>query len=314
VLSQQRGQREMMELAAAAQFDTGFYRSIRFTAADGSLGFTREALAHPLHAPAWFVALAPIESTPGVAQVSDGWRALGSIEVVSQTAFAHDELWRGSLRAAFALAVVGALAGLLAALGVGRIRAARRDGGAGRVAAARRIPDGDRAAGARAATPDARDEFDGRAAARRLRGAGRAGREHAPPGELRHADRPVEPRPLHGAAGAALKREDGPASGGLILLRVLDLADLNRRLGREATDRMIRTIAQTLQAYTQRVGGAFVGRLNGSDFALALPEGGISDETARRWSTCCACAARVRRERGGGRGRVETRHGEELGR
>src|SRR5205085_7974186 len=73
-------------------------------------------------APAWFVALTPIESVPGVAQVTDGWRALGSIEVVSQSAFAHDELWQGALRAAAALAAVGVLAGLLAVLGVGRIR------------------------------------------------------------------------------------------------------------------------------------------------------------------------------------------------
>src|ERR1700712_5337890 len=53
VLSQQKGQREMMELVAAAQFDTGFYRSIRFIGADGVQVFNREAAARPLHAPAW---------------------------------------------------------------------------------------------------------------------------------------------------------------------------------------------------------------------------------------------------------------------
>ena len=315
VLSQQRGQRELMELAAAAQFDTGFYRSIRFTAADGQPVFTREALARPLHAPAWFVALAPIESTPGVAQVSDGWRALGSIEVVSQTAFAHDELWQGSLRAAFALAVVGVLAGLLAALGVGRIRrpldetveqAASLQRGEYLTVIEPNVPELKRLTRAmNSMVARLRVVFEAQAA------------------QVESMRRQASCDTLTGLSnrahfmaqlGAALKREDSPASGGLILLRVLDLADLNRQLGRETTDRLIRTIAQTLQAYTQRVGGAFVGRLNGSDFALALPEGGISDETARALVDLLRVALPAfGSEVSVAAGATETHHGEELG-
>jgi EAL domain-containing protein (putative c-di-GMP-specific phosphodiesterase class I)/GGDEF domain-containing protein len=80
--------------------------------------------------------------------------------------------------------------------------------------------------------------------------------------------------------GASLHREDGPAAGGLVLLRVIDLAEVNRSLGHESTDRLIAAIAHTLQTYTQRVDGAFVGRLNGSDFGLTLPVGGLARETA----------------------------------
>jgi diguanylate cyclase (GGDEF)-like protein len=84
-----------------------------------------------------------------------------------------------------------------------------------------------------------------------------------------------------GQLAAVLQREDGSAEGGLVLLRVLDLAELNRALGHEVTDRLICAIAQALQAYTVRVDGCFVGRLNGSDFALCLPVGGLAEETAR---------------------------------
>jgi EAL domain-containing protein (putative c-di-GMP-specific phosphodiesterase class I)/GGDEF domain-containing protein len=315
VLSQQKGQREMMELVSAAQFDTGFYRSIRFTGADGNVVFKREASAKPLHAPAWFVALAPIESAPGVAQVSDGWRALGSIEVVSQSAFAHDELWQGSLSAAFALAVVGALAGLLAALGVGRIRrpldetvqqAASLQRGEYLTVAEPKVPELKRLTRAmNSMVGRLRVVFEAQAAqVESLRQqascdglTGLSNRAH-----------------FMAQLGAALKREDGQAAGGLILLRVLALADVNRSLGREATDRMIRAIAQALEEYTQRVNGAFVGRLNGSDFALALPRGGISDETARAvvallQSTLPAFGTQVAVAAGA----VETRHGDELG-
>ncbi|MDH4062106.1 MAG: GGDEF domain-containing protein, partial [Aquincola sp.] len=40
-LSQQKGDAQLMELLLAAQFDTGFYRRIRFVRADGSMAFER---------------------------------------------------------------------------------------------------------------------------------------------------------------------------------------------------------------------------------------------------------------------------------
>ncbi len=282
VLSQQKGQRELMELAAAAQFDTGFYRRIRFTGVDGKVVFEREAVAKPLAAPAWFVALLPIELAPGVAQVSDGWRALGSIEVVSQSAYAHDELWHGSVQAAFALAIVGVLAGLLAWLGVGRIRrpldetveqAASLQRGEYLTVNEPSVPELRRLARAMNSMVERlRVVFEGQAA------------------QVESLRRQANCDALSGLSnrghfmaqlGAALQREDGQATGGLVLLRVLQLAEVNRRLGREITDRLIVGIAHTLQAYEERAPGALVGRLNGSDFALALPEGGVALESAQ---------------------------------
>ena len=112
---------------------------------------------------------------------------------------------------------------------------------------------------------------------------------------------------------AALQREDGHAAGGLVLLRVLNLTDVNRALGRESTDALIAAIAQTLQTYTQRVDGSFVGRLNGSDFALGLPRGGVARETAQAViellrAALPALAAHVAVAAGA----VEMRHGAEL--
>lgn len=285
VLSQQKGQRELMELAAAAQFDTGFYRRIRFTSVDGKVLFEREAAAKPLQAPGWFVALLPIEPVPGQAQVSDGWRALGSIEVVSQSAYAHDELWRGSVQSALALAAVGAVAGLLAWLGVGRIRkpldetveqAASLQRGEYLTVAEPNVPELKRLTRAmNSMVGRLRVVFEGQAAQveslRRQANcdglSGLANRSH-----------------FMAQLSTALQREDGQASGALVLLRVLQLADVNRRLGHERTDRLIVAIAHTLQAYASDASGAptaLVGRLNGSDFALALPEGGVALESAQ---------------------------------
>jgi len=282
VLSQQKGDRELMGLVMSSLFDTGFYRSIRFTASGGGAGFAREAPAEPQDAPAWFVALLPIESVPGVAQVSDGWRALGSVSVQSHTAYAHDQLWHGSQRAALALAVVGVLAGLLGSLVVNRMRRPLEQ----TVAQAQSLERGEYVTVAEPPVPELRRlvramnsmvarlkaVFEGQAA------------------QVETLRRQANCDPLTGLSnrthfmgqlGAVLQREDGAAEGGLVLLRLIDLAGINRALGHAATDRLIGTVAQALQAYTGRVGGCFVGRLNGSDFALCLPVGGVARETAQ---------------------------------
>ena len=284
-LSQQRGQPELMALVATAQFDSGFYDRIRLTDAEGRTAFERSArsdMAVAHGAPAWFVKLVPIESAPGVAQLSDGWRALGSVEVVSQSTYAHDELWRGTLRAAAALACVGGLAGVLAALVVARIRRPLDDA----VRQANALQIGEYLTCTEPDVPELRRLTRAmNTMVHRLRSV-----FEAQAAQVEAMRRQATCDALTGLSnrnhfmallGASLQREDGPAAAGLVLLRVLDLAEVNRTLGHASTDRLIATIAQTLQAYTQRVEGAFVGRLNGSDFGLALPAGGLAHETAQ---------------------------------
>ena len=281
VLSQQKGQRDLMELAVAAQFDTGFYRRIRVIGADGKPLFEREAPEQPQGAPAWFVAWVPIASVPGVAQVADGWRALGSVEVESQSSYAHEQLWRGSLRSLWAMALVGALAGALAWLAVRRIRRPLDATVAQAVSLQRgeyvtviepNVPELRRLARAmNAMVARLRTVFEGQAA------------------QVESLRRQASCDPLTGLPSrthfmarlaATLQSEDGTRAGGLVLLRVLQLGEINRSLGRDTTDNLIATIAHTLQAYTERVNGAFAGRLNGADFALVLPEGGMAHESA----------------------------------
>ena len=281
VLSQQKGQRELIELAASAQFDTGFYRRIRLTGLDGNLVFERVAAALVQDAPDWFVALVPIQSVPGVAQVSDGWRALGAVEVESQSAYAHDQLWRGSVRSALALLLVGAVAGGLAWLAVVRIRRPLD----ATVAQATSLQRGEYVTVVEPKVPELRRlTRTMNAMVERLRVVfeGQAAQVESLRRQANCDALTGLPSRAHfmGRLTAALQNEDGTRAVGLVLLRVLQLAELNRSLGRDTTDSVIATIAHTLEAYTDRVKGAFVGRLNGADFALVLPAGGMSHETA----------------------------------
>lgn len=282
VLSQHKGDPALMELALAGQFDTGHYRRIRFIRADGSTAFAREAQPLPLDAPPWFERLLPIEAAPGVAQVSDGWQALGRVEVESHDTFAHDELWHAVRRAGSAMLVLGLLAALAGAVIVGRIRRPLERA----VEQARSLERGEYVTVAEPGTPELRrlvramnsmvtrlkQVFEGQATQvetlRRQANCdaltGLSNRSH-----------------FLGQLDAMLHREDGSAESGLVLLRILDLAELNRSIGHASTDRLIETVAQALQTYTARVAGCFIGRLNGSDFAMCLPAGGVAEETAR---------------------------------
>ena len=282
VLSQQKGDAALMELVMSAQYDTGFYRRMRFLGADGKQTFLRETTLKPADAPGWFERALPIEAEAGVAQVSDGWRALGRIEVQSQDSFAHDELWHAVQRAAGAMAVVGLLAALAGAVIVNRIRRPLEQ----TVEQARSLERGEYITVAEPSAPELRRvarAMNSMVARLKLVFEGQATQVETLRRQA-HCDGLTglsNRAHFMGQLGTVLHREDGSAEGGLVLLRVLDLAGLNRALGHEATDRLILAISQALQAYTQRVKGCFVGRLNGSDFAMCLPVGGVAEETAR---------------------------------
>ena len=80
---------------------------------------------------------------------------------------------------------------------------------------------------------------------------------------------------------ALLRGQGAPTELGLVLLRLRDLQGMNQRIGHAATDHVLEALGQALQAYPLRIARCSAGRLNGSDFALLLPTGGVADETAQ---------------------------------
>ena len=66
----------------------------------------------------------------------------------------------------------------------------------------------------------------------------------------------------------------------LLLLRLRDLAGLNRRMGHETANGVLRMVAAGVQAAADQHPGAILGRLNGTDFVLMLPRKGIARATA----------------------------------
>lgn len=280
-LSQQHGDPALMELLMAAQFDTGFYRSINFVRGDGKVVFDRQGDAHPVRAPRWFVGLLPIESTAGVAQVSDGWRALGQLRVVSQVSYAYDDLWRSAVRTSAWMLCVALGAGLAAS---SAIRRWRRPLDA-TVEQANALVEGRYVSVAEPNVPELRrltSAMNGMV--QRVRAL-----FEAQAGQLELLRRQAHCDPLTGLLHrahflqrleAVLQPEEGSGAGGMVLVRLADLPGMNLRAGRESTDQALLLIARALQAYPDRVPECFAGRLNGSDFALCLPAPGVAREAA----------------------------------
>ncbi|MEP6505964.1 MAG: LapD/MoxY N-terminal periplasmic domain-containing protein, partial [Betaproteobacteria bacterium] len=272
-LSQQRGDPVALELAIASQFDTGYYERIRLTAPGGKTLVEKVSDARPQNAPAWFTALLGIAPADGVAQVSDGWRQIGRLEVRSQSAFADDELWQGTLNTVGVLLVLVIGAGLFSWFGVNRIR----------VPLLRTVEQARAITERRFVIVDEPDMPELRNVTRAMNAM--VGRVKAmfdeQAGQVELLRRQAHCDPLTGLSNRAhflgrmkvmLDAEDGAASGALVMVRLVELQSLNRTLGRSATDRVLQDAAGAMVESSRRQSASEVGRLNGSDFALALPD------------------------------------------
>jgi len=273
-----------IELQVAAIFDSGQYQIVRLIDPEGRVML--EKISQPLagDVPAWFVRLFPIVSEPGRAQVSDGWKQFGTIELVSHSQFAYRALWDGGLLLLLWFAVGGVVVGLLATQFLQRIKRPLDAvvGQAEAICERRFIRIAEPKPPELKSVASAMNAMVDRLQAMFAKEAGRleALRREATLDALTGlANRPYFLNQLD----AALSDDDAPPAGSLLLLRVADLAGINRRIGREMTDELLRRVGAVLQeqAAERQIAdrhAAAAARLNGADFALLLP--GVHDPSA----------------------------------
>ena len=265
-----------VELQIAAVFDSGQYAAVRLIDPNGKLMIEKTSPQDAGSVPEWFIRVFPIDSQPGQAQVSSGWNQFGTIALVSHSHFAYEELWSGTLKLLGWFAIGGGLMGLL---GMRFLRRIRRplDAVVGQAQAIseRRFttiqepstPELKSLASAMNAMVDRLKVMFAEEAAR-----------------LEQVRREANLDSLTGLANrtyfmnqlaAALSEDDAAASGSLVLLRLADLAGINKRAGREMADELLRRVGSTLNGLAAEKPNAASARLNGADFALLLP--GVQD-------------------------------------
>ncbi|HEX6735967.1 MAG TPA: EAL domain-containing protein [Azonexus sp.] len=268
-----------VELQVAAVFDSGQYQAVRVIDPDDRV--TIEKTSPPLagDVPEWFVRLFPIVAEPGRAQVSSGWSQFGTVELESHSHFAYQALWDGGLRLLLWFVAGAAVMGLLGMHFLQRIKRPLDAvvGQAEAISEQRFIRIAEPAPHELKSVASAMNAMVDRLKAMFAKEAARleALRREATLDALTGlANRPYFLNQLD----AALSDDDAMPTGSLLLLRIADLAGINRRLGRELTDELLRRLGAALHEHTVDRPGAAAARLNGADFALLLP--GVQDPSA----------------------------------
>ncbi len=275
-----------VELAVSALFDSGHYESIRVTDPLGKTIVERRAAAGFNGAPAWFTRVLPIVSQPGQAQISSGWKQFGTVQLVSHSRFAYEALWKSVWELAGALFVATLIGGYLGTLILRRLRAPLRAViGQAKAITERRfvtieepaVPELRQLATAMNTTVRRlKSMFDEEAA--RLDAVRREANCDALTGL---ANRSHFLARLHDA----LEAEDSRGIG-LILVRLADLAGINKRLGRDATDELLRRFAAVLSEASAQQADNLAARLNGADYALLLTgQAGVREQAGALMNT-----------------------------
>lgn len=269
-LSQKNIDHVELGLIVAALFDSGHYASIKVSDPAGKVIVERVATPETSKVPAWFVQAFPIVSAPGQAQISSGWKQLGSVALVTHSAYAYQTLWDSTQKMVAALTLSGLIAGYLATLILRRLkqplRAVIEQANALRerrfiVAPESTVPELRRLSGAMNSTVTLLKSMFAEEAER-----------------LETLRRQANTDALTGLANRShflaqlqvmLDAEDAPP-GSLLILRLSRLAELNRQQGRIKADALLQKTGALLSAQAQALPEGFAARLNGSDFALLL--------------------------------------------
>ena len=283
-MSQMEKDPVLIELLISAQFDIGHYRQIKLVSPSGKVMIERVSDAVNDKVPAWFVNLIPLASEPGIAQVQDGWRQYGTLTVISNNRFAYLALWQGNFRLLIWF-LVGAL--MCGAIGTFILRAISRPLG--------EVVKQAEAIGARrfvTIEEPRTQEFRSVVRAMNALSGQVRGMLDEESTRLERLRRDAQHDALTGLMNRehflnkiryALEGEDAAPVGALFILRLPDLIKMNKELGREATDTLLKRVASALQESCPDE-PCLIGRLNGADFAVLAPDVDAVDELARQIS------------------------------
>ena len=259
-----------MELLLSALFDNGHYQEIRLVDPAGKVIVERQAAAdREPGVPAWFVGLLPIKADPGVAHITEGWKQYGTISLASHSKFAYQDLWKGTLELIGWFAAGGIVAGLLGTLMLRLITRPLNQV----VDQANAITERRFISVEEPKVPELRSvvsAMNDMVARVKQMFAEEAARLDALRKKLNHDANSGLPNRDYfmGRLREALESDESAPYGVLLLLRLKDLIEINRSLGRERTDRLLLDIGNSLKTLCGTHDKWLPARLNGPDFAL----------------------------------------------
>lgn len=267
-----------IELTTTALFDSGHYELIRVVDPEGNQIVERVGVVDDRDAPQWFVRWLPIHATPGQAKINNEVQQVGTVTVVSHNHFAYAMLWGSVWPTIAAMTFACLVGGSLGAIILGRLKAPLQ----AVIDQATAITERRFVTIDEPAVPELKHlALAMNATIRRLR---TMFQDEA--ARLETLRREANFDPLTGLANRnhfmarlrqALDAEDA-GEGTLLLIRLADLAGVNRRLGRDTTDEFLRCAGEVIAECPAVGSQGLAARLNGADFAILLT--GESDAQA----------------------------------
>lgn len=277
-LSQVEKDPVLIDLMLAAQFDTGHYQRLELIAPDGEpIASRSRGDAGTGGVPDWFADLAELHVEPGVAQVPDGWQQYGTLYVESLSGFALEALWDTTVELFYWFSAIAALLGLIGSLVLKTLTRPLVDV----------VTQAEAIGNQRFVTTSEPRTLEFRRVVRAMnilteRVRQMLGEERARLEEMRQR---LQSDPLTGVGNrsrfddvmAALLADDDPnCQHGIFLVRLVNLAEINRLLGHQETDALICELTARLMTVARTHRDQFtddhIARLNGSDFALVLTD------------------------------------------
>jgi EAL domain-containing protein (putative c-di-GMP-specific phosphodiesterase class I)/GGDEF domain-containing protein len=274
------GDAALAETVINPAFDRGHYERIEYLGANGERLASRSLGAAQGRYPGWFAALFPLQAPTAESLVSGGWRQLGKVQVTVHPRFAYEQLWTTARDTLIYLLFIY-LASLIA------LRMFLRD-------ILRPLAAVESAAQAIAARNfvTLRLRPSTRELARVVEAMNSLSRKvnEALESETRRAERLQDAAHrdqvtgLLNARGFAARFESSyegerePFAGAFAFVELADLAAINRRLGTERCDALLREVCGAFQGAAATSGG-FAGRWTGGLTVLVLPR--LSLEAAR---------------------------------
>lgn len=269
-LSQSTPNKVNAEAAVNAMFDSGHYEFIEIHDAEDKVMTERFSDdKHPKFQ--YLTKLIHIRPFIGSAEINNGWKQFGTVYVSSNSDFAYATLHKTIVESCLGMLLAGLLSGLLSYLILSRFTKSLNDVVEQVSASSKRnfftLPE--------TSVPElSKLTKTVNNTMHRLKEA------------FDHEEQKLETMrkkacsdPLTGIANREFflsildnaTQQEMKQGGILVLVRVNDLSTLNETLGRSQADALILAIAKALNSYTIGIENAFTGRLNGSDFAVLMP-------------------------------------------
>jgi EAL domain-containing protein (putative c-di-GMP-specific phosphodiesterase class I)/GGDEF domain-containing protein len=257
-----------IDLFISAQFDAGHYRHIELLDPNGQLITERINPKSKTIAPQWFTRLIHIKVAPGYANIQSGWKQFGSINVESDVSFTYDKLWNAVQNMLFWTLSIGVITYLVCGYLLGKILRPLNDV----IAQAKAI--GER----RFITINEPKTIEFKSLVKemnvlsnRIKQTLSSESERLDNLRLKSNYDDVTGLMNHdyfiNSVDSELHHESFN-TGALIILRICNLAEIDRLIGYAQTNTLLKTISDTINAQISDEGTIVAGRINGRDIAI----------------------------------------------